>query len=100
MKQLFLVALALLVLIVLASPVIAVGPGKTVVFQVQSGNVVFDGTVHAKNKCNECHPALFKMKKGGETVTMKEMEAGKGCGACHNGTKAFAVKDCAKCHKK
>jgi c(7)-type cytochrome triheme protein len=31
---------------------------------------------------------------------MKDMEAGKSCGACHNGTKAFAVKDCAKCHKK
>ena len=36
-------------------------------------------------------------------MTMKDMEAGKGCGACHNGTKAFGVKDaasCAKCHKK
>jgi c(7)-type cytochrome triheme protein len=40
------------------------------------------------------------MKKGGDTMTMKDMEAGKFCGACHNGTKAFAVKDCAKCHKK
>jgi c(7)-type cytochrome triheme protein len=34
---------------------------------------------------------------------MKDMEAGKNCGACHNGTKAFSVKDaasCAKYHKK
>jgi c(7)-type cytochrome triheme protein len=43
------------------------------------------------------------MKKGADVMTMKDMEAGKGCGACHNGTKAFSVKDaasCAKCHKK
>jgi c(7)-type cytochrome triheme protein len=43
------------------------------------------------------------MKKGGDVMTMKDMEAGKFCGACHNGTKAFGVKDaasCAKCHKK
>ncbi len=43
------------------------------------------------------------MKKGGDVLTMKDMEAGKNCGACHNGTKAFSVKDpanCAKCHKK
>jgi len=34
-------------------------------------------------------------------MTMKDMEAGKFCGGCHNGTKAFAIKDnCAKCHKK
>jgi c(7)-type cytochrome triheme protein len=42
------------------------------------------------------------MKKGDLSLTMKDMEAGKGCGACHNGTKAFGVKDpadCAKRHK-
>ncbi len=26
------------------------------------------------------------------------MEQGKSCGACHNGTKAFSVADCARCH--
>jgi c(7)-type cytochrome triheme protein len=42
------------------------------------------------------------MKKGGK-YTMKEMEEGKACGTCHNGEKAFGVKDkegCGKCHKK
>ncbi len=100
MKKVFVVTLTLLVLVVLASPVIAVGPGKTVEYKLTSGNVVFDGTIHSKIKCNDCHAALFKMKKGANPATMKDMEAGKSCGACHNGTKAFSVKDCAKCHKK
>jgi len=77
-----------------------VGGGKTVEFQTTGGKVVFDGQIHAKAKCNDCHPKLFPMKKGGPAITMKDMEAGKGCGACHDGTKAFALKDCAKCHKK
>lgn len=102
MKKLIIIALALMVTFVLAASVFAVGPGKTVEFQ-KGGKVVFDGKTHAKAKCNECHPALFKMKKGGTEMTMKDMEAGKFCGACHNGAKAFNVKDaadCAKCHKK
>ncbi|HUL00242.1 MAG TPA: c(7)-type cytochrome triheme domain-containing protein [Nitrospirota bacterium] len=35
-------------------------------------------------------------------VTMQEMDKGQSCGACHNGQKAFDVKDknnCKKCHK-
>jgi c(7)-type cytochrome triheme protein len=100
MKKLGLVTLALLVLVVLASPGIAVGLSKTVEYKLTSGNVVFDGTVHAKTKCNDCHATLFQMKKGGNPATMQDMEAGKSCGSCHNGTKAFSVKNCAKCDKK
>ncbi len=100
MKKVLFVALALLVFIVMATPVIAVGPGKKIEFESTGGKVVFDGTAHSKAKCNECHTAIFKMKKGADKMTMKDMEAGKYCGACHNGTKAFSVKDCAKCHKK
>jgi c(7)-type cytochrome triheme protein len=102
MKKFIVIALAIMVTFVLAASAFAVGPGKTVEFQ-KGGNVVFDGTIHAKAKCNECHPALFKMKKGGDAITMKDMNDGKFCGSCHNGTKAFSVKDaagCAKCHKK
>ncbi len=67
--------------------------------------MVFDGKTHADKglKCADCHPGNFKMKKGDAVLTMKDMEAGKNCGACHNGTKAFGVKEatsCAKCHKK
>ena len=83
--------------------------GKTVEFAGGgAGKVVMDGKVHADKglKCPECHtnPKLFAMKKGaGEKITMADMNAGKNCGACHNGTKAFKSSDaatCGKCHKK
>ena len=71
------------------------------------GKVTFDAKAHADKglKCADCHtaPKLFAMKKGTDKLTMKDMNAGKFCGACHDGKKAFSVKapaDCAKCHKK
>jgi c(7)-type cytochrome triheme protein len=83
----------------------AVAPGKTVEFpDTDAGKIVFDGKTHADKglKCNDCHTKIFPMKKGAK-LTMAEMKAGKNCGACHNGTKAFGVTekaDCGKCHKK
>ncbi|SRR5512143_3359763 len=101
MKKSMILVLVVMVTFVLAGAAFAVGPGKTVEFDVKgAGKVVFSGDAHKAAKCNECHPAVFKMKKGGDVMTMKDMEAGKFCGTCHNGTKAFAVKECAKCHKK
>ncbi len=107
MKKLLVVAIVVVVTFVMSVSAFAVPAGKTVEFDAKgAGKVVFDGKVHADkgNKCADCHQSgLFKMKKGADVMTMKDMEAGKGCGACHNGTKAFSVKDaasCAKCHKK
>jgi c(7)-type cytochrome triheme protein len=107
MKKLLVVAVAVVLVLGLSVVAFAVPAGKTVEYDGKgAGKVVFDGKTHADkgNKCADCHQSgLFKMKKGGETLTMKDMEAGKNCGACHNGTKAFGVKDaasCAKCHKK
>ena len=42
------------------------------------------------------------MKKGAK-ITMAAMNKGENCGACHNGSKAFASSDpknCKTCHKK
>ncbi|HEY5292754.1 MAG TPA: cytochrome c3 family protein [Burkholderiales bacterium] len=82
-------------------------PGKLEFAGGPMGKVTFDGKVHADKglKCADCHtkPKLFEMKKGKDKLTMADMNAGKFCGACHDGTKAFSVKapaDCAKCHKK
>jgi len=107
MKKVFAIVVSAAVVVVMAAPVFAVGPGKTVEFAGGAGGkVVFDGKVHADKgaKCADCHQSgLFKMKKGATKATMKDMQAGKSCGGCHNGTKAFGVKDaadCAKCHKK
>jgi c(7)-type cytochrome triheme protein len=107
MKKLLVFFLAVVVTLAMAASAFAVPSGKTVEFEAKGqGKVVFDGKIHAEkgNKCADCHQSgLFKMKKGADVFTMKDMEAGKKCGACHNGTKAFGVKDaatCVKCHKK
>ncbi len=79
---------------------LAVGPGKKVEYAGGGkGKVVFEGKTHASSKCNACHPAPFKMKKEMK-ITMADMKAGKNCGTCHDGKKAFGADDCAKCHKK
>lgn len=63
--------------------------------------VNFSHQNHAKKaSCNDCHPGLFLMKKGSTKLTMDEMYKGSSCGACHNGKKAFASTNCARCHTK
>ncbi|HET6515014.1 MAG TPA: cytochrome c3 family protein [Thermodesulfovibrionales bacterium] len=103
----FLTALiALLVVVSFVGGAMAVPPGKTLEYEAKgAGKVIFDGKVHADKglKCNDCHTKIFKMKKGAEQMTMADMNAGKFCGECHNGTKAFKTSDpanCGKCHKK
>jgi c(7)-type cytochrome triheme protein len=65
---------------------------------------VFSHAAHVEGmgqKCQECHPKLYTNAKQHKAVTMKAMQKGKSCGACHDGKKAFSVKsDCTKCHKK
>ena len=83
----------------------AVPSGKTVDWDATEGKVIFDGKIHADHglKCNDCHTKIFKMKKGSASMKMADLNAGKFCGECHNGTKAFKTSDaanCAKCHKK
>ena len=85
---------------------LAVGPDKTLEFKGSpEGMVVFDGTKHkgAGLTCADCHnPEVFpKMKQGTVKITMKDMLAGKYCGRCHDGKKAFMIKDnCTRCHHK
>ncbi len=51
-------------------------------------------------KCKACHMEIFEPKAGANRVTMKEIGEGKACGACHNGTVAFAAGfgECQRCH--
>ncbi len=71
------------------------------------GTVTFSHQKHADAKitnCMDCHaPGKFQMKKASTTgINMAAMNEGKFCGACHNGEKAFSVKDagaCMRCHK-
>lgn len=98
--------LSLILTVVLGGNAFAVGNGKTLEFKGSSmGTVVFDGSAH-KNAglvCSDCHnPEMFpKMKQGTVKITMNELYAGKYCGKCHDGKKAFLIKEnCTRCHHK
>lgn len=69
-----------------------------------AGKVVFSHKVHLQKKtrttsnlnCKACHNS--GMEKNVH-YTMADMDKGKSCGMCHNGTKAFALAKCTQCHK-
>ena len=64
---------------------------------------VFPHWVHRMQyKCQACHDELFKMKAGANPVNMDELQAGKWCGACHDGKTAFIsnLDTCVRCHYK
>ncbi|MDH3454338.1 MAG: cytochrome C [Desulfuromonadales bacterium] len=91
----------------LSSGVALAVPGDKIIEFNKSpmGLVKFDGTVHkeAGNKCKDCHnKEMFpKMKQGTIEITMEQIYAGKLCGVCHNGGRAFDAKgNCARCHIK
>lgn len=83
----------------------AVGTGKKLEYSGSpQGEVVFDGTAHkdAGLVCSDCHnPGMFPaMKQGTVKITMNDLYAGKLCGRCHDGKKAFMIKDnCTRCHR-
>ena len=99
-------ATCMFLMVVASGSALAVGPGKTLEFKGSPmGTVIFDGTVHrnAGLTCSDCHnPEIFpKMKQGTVKITMNDLYAGKFCGRCHNGKKAFMIKDnCTRCHHK
>ena len=53
-------------------------------------------------KCSACHYHAFQMSEQSYDITMEKLSKGQFCGICHNGERAFDVKDkanCDKCHK-
>jgi c(7)-type cytochrome triheme protein len=97
---------SLLAVSLLAAPALAVGPGTVIEFNKSPmGKVIFDGKKHkdAGGVCKDCHnDEMFpKMKQGTVKITMEEIYAGRLCGVCHNGKRAFGTKDnCSRCHVK
>jgi len=91
-------------LLLIATPVFASVGGGDITLKNKGGDVLFSHETHVAGMaqaCTECHDKLYLSKGQHRSVTMKQMRAGKSCGACHNGKKAFSVKGaCAKCHKK
>ncbi|HXH28457.1 MAG TPA: c(7)-type cytochrome triheme domain-containing protein [Candidatus Polarisedimenticolia bacterium] len=68
------------------------------------GPVTFSHATHwdyASHSCIACHPQPFHMLRPTGRTSHDEMNAGRSCGLCHNGAKAFGVQDsdaCEVCH--
>jgi c(7)-type cytochrome triheme protein len=78
--------------------------GGDITFSVSGANdAVYSHEFHVTKaglKCTDCHYKIFKMVEQQKQATMADMQNGKSCGACHNGQKAFTVKEnCTKCHR-
>jgi len=73
-----------------------------VFFVTDVGRIAFSHEVHTGAfGCSDCHPDTFKAEKGANKATMAQMEKGTSCGACHDGSTAFGVKEgnnCVTCH--
>ena len=66
-------------------------------------SVKYPHAAHAKlYKCVDCHPRIFKDKRGANDITMKKNMDGQFCGSpnCHDSIKAFPLYKCLNCHTK
>lgn len=71
------------------------------------GKVTFSHASHvdpATPACIACHPGSFRILEKGKTsnadpIRHAQMEAGAGCGACHDGKRAFGLDACDTCHR-
>jgi len=80
-----------------ANPIIWTKPVKAVAFLHKTH------TMDAGLGCDSCHDAIFEMAAGTAQekadFTMDSLYKGKYCGACHDGSMAFASNTrCASCH--
>lgn len=78
---------------------------KTLHFETQTaGKVPFEHENHlrhANNNCSACHNSVFHIVRSNNSpVTMKDMEKGKSCGACHNkeNPRTPQLSNCSVCH--
>lgn len=65
------------------------------------GPVIYPHDKHeALFKCDDCHPKVFKDKRGMNDMSMKMNMEGKYCGSadCHNSPAAFPLFMCTNCH--
>lgn len=87
-----------------ATQVLATVGGGDITLKSTKGDVMFSHDAHVVGmelKCAQCHDKLYTNTKQHKKTTMKEMQKGKSCGACHNGKTAFNVKgECTRCHRK
>lgn len=80
--------------------------GGDIVYDKPLKAVFFSHKFHAEDmgmSCEMCHDGIFQMAaraaQDNEDFTMQGLYDGKYCGACHNGSMAFASNtQCARCH--
>ncbi|MEN8169376.1 MAG: c(7)-type cytochrome triheme domain-containing protein [Pseudomonadota bacterium] len=95
---------ALMLSLLFASPAAQAEYGDVVInnFADASGMrpVVFPHWFHRiRFRCKVCHADLgFKLKAGGNEITMAQIIEGQYCGACHNGEVAWSIENCDVCH--
>jgi c(7)-type cytochrome triheme protein len=82
-------------------------PGDIVMNRHSSANyqpaVVFRHRTHRMYfTCSACHSDVFEMRAGANEITMDALLAGKSCGRCHDGLRAFGVglETCSDCHSR
>jgi c(7)-type cytochrome triheme protein len=82
-----------------------VGGGDLTFRPKNASPVVFSHDKHVNGqglKCTGCHYQIFQMAQGTYKMDMSKITKGDFCGKCHNGQKAFDVKDprnCTRCHR-
>lgn len=108
-KSITVIIAAALMSLALAGPGLAgdnTNHGGDIVYTKPVKSVLFSHKVHVEQKgltCDMCHARSFEMEalKAQENpdFTMESLYQGNYCGACHNGTMAFASNTrCASCH--
>ena len=73
-----------------------------IVFEDTAGHpyVVFPHRQHTEwLDCSNCHPKIFKAKKGANDFGMFDVLQGDYCGQCH-GAVAFPLTQCRRCHSR
>ncbi|PLY05455.1 MAG: hypothetical protein C0622_01825 [Desulfuromonas sp.] len=79
-------------------------PGGDILYFKPVKSVLFSHAVHTEAfGCESCHTGMFKMEalaaQENDDFTMESLYQGEYCGACHDGSTAFASDtQCATCH--
>ena len=84
----------------------AYGPKDPIVWEKPVKAVVFNHKIHTMDaglECDSCHDDIFTMEAGAaaekDDFTMATLYDGGYCGACHDGSTAFASNTrCTACH--
>lgn len=97
--------ITLVLLLVLASPVLAKVGGGDIFFPAKKvGDAMFSHEAHVADaglNCTDCHDRPYVTHAKHKTVRMVQMQKGASCGSCHDGKIAFSVTgNCVRCHKK